>query len=71
MAEMTPEATVKKFLTVREEGSRQVQRNLLNIKRKVRSWKGEKGAAIGISNLMLHSPPFSPAIKRDFEELVV
>jgi hypothetical protein len=29
VAEITPEATVKKFLTVREEGARQVQRNLL------------------------------------------
>ncbi len=26
--ELTPEATIKKFLTVRQEGNRQVQRNL-------------------------------------------
>jgi hypothetical protein len=123
VAEITPEATVKKFLTVREEGFRQVQRNLLfmrsfaeahpypqivkrlvsqipwrhiipllqkvkgpddrlwyvqkdiekllNIKRKVRNWKSGKGAAIGVSNLMLNSSPFSPVSKRDFEELVV
>jgi hypothetical protein len=39
------------------------------MKREVSSWKGEKRAAIGVSNLMLHSSPFFLASEQVFEEL--